>query len=101
MGNPIKSIEIKSVTGIYGIYLFSPSQDRNEIFFKPSLWYPFNFKKKDKMIEELRDKIDTYQLFDRAFLIFYCSYLIFLILVIVSQADIIPKPVLSILNGLI
>ena len=57
----IKSIEIKSVTSIYGIYLFSPSQGRNVIFFKTSLWYPFNFKKKDEMIDELRDKVDTYQ----------------------------------------
>lgn len=57
----IASIEIKSITGIYGIKLFNPSQGRSEIFFKTSLWYPFNFKKKDDMINELRDKIDAYQ----------------------------------------
>ena len=57
----ILSIEIKSVTGIYGIKLRNPSQGSKEIYFKTSLWYPLNFKKKDEMVNELRDKIDCYK----------------------------------------
>jgi hypothetical protein len=57
----IKSIELKSVTGIYGIYLITPTHGRNELFFKTSLWYPLNFQKKDASVNELRDRIDKYQ----------------------------------------
>lgn len=57
----ILSIEIKSVTGIYEIKLLNLSQGSNEIYFKTSLWYPLNFKKKDEMVNELRDKIDRYK----------------------------------------
>lgn len=57
----IKSIDIKSTTGIYGINLYTPSQGEKEIYFKTSLWYPLNFKKKDEMVNELRDKIDAYK----------------------------------------
>jgi len=57
----ILSIEIKSLTGIYGIRLLNPSQGNKEIYFKTSLWYPLNFKKKDEMVNELRDKIDRYK----------------------------------------
>ena len=58
----ILSIEIKSLTGIYGIRLLHPSQGEKEIYFKTSLWYPLNFKKKDEMVNELRDKIDRYKI---------------------------------------
>ena len=57
----IKEIRLQSLTGIYGILLYTPSQGEKEIYFKTSLWYPLNFKKKDDMINELRDKIDAYK----------------------------------------
>ena len=57
----IKAIKLQSVTGIYGIQLYAPSQGEKEIYFKTSLWYPLNFKKKDEMVDELRDKIDAYK----------------------------------------
>lgn len=57
----IKKIRIQSLTGIYGILLYTPSQGEKEIYFKTSLWYPLNFKKKDALVDELRDKIDNYK----------------------------------------
>ena len=57
----IKSIEIKSVTGVYSISLFVPSHGQTEILFKASLWYPLNFQKKDALVNDLRDKVDLYQ----------------------------------------
>ncbi len=57
----IASVEIRSLTGIYGIKLFNLSQGNKEILFKTSLWYPFNFKKQDEKVNELRDKIDRYK----------------------------------------
>ena len=54
----IRSIELQSITGIYSIKLLHRSQGRTEIYFKASLWYPFNFQKKDEIVEELRNKID-------------------------------------------
>lgn len=57
----IKSIEINTPTGIYGIKLYVPSQNGKEIFFKTSLWYPLNFKKKDEQVDELRRRIDRYK----------------------------------------
>jgi len=57
----VKEIEIKTISGIYKINLYSPSQDGKSILFKTSLWYPFNFKKQDEKVNKLRDKIDRYK----------------------------------------
>ncbi len=57
----IKSVEIKTISGIYKIILFGPTQDGSVIMFKTSLWYPFNFRSQDEKVNELRDKIDTYK----------------------------------------
>jgi hypothetical protein len=57
----ILSIELQSLTGIYGIKLISPSQGEKEIYFKASAWYPFNFQKKDEVVDELRQKINRYK----------------------------------------
>ena len=57
----IKDIEIKTISGIYTINLYLPSQDGTSIMFKTSLWYPFNFKKQDEKVNELRDRIDRYK----------------------------------------
>jgi len=57
----IKEVRIQSITGIYGILLYTPSQGEKEIYFKTSLWYPLNFQKKDDMVNELRDKIEAHK----------------------------------------
>lgn len=57
----IKSIAIKSLDGVYEISFYSPTPDGEHIFFKTSLWYPLNFRKKDDMVNDLRDKIDRYK----------------------------------------
>ncbi len=57
----IKDIEIKTISGIYKLNLYDPSQDGSSILFKTSLWYPFNFKKQDEKVNELRGKIDKYK----------------------------------------
>lgn len=57
----IKSIEIKTISGIYKIILFDPTQDGSVIMFKTSLWYPFNFRKQDDKVNELRKIIDTHK----------------------------------------
>ena len=57
----IKDIEIKTISGIYIINLYRPSQDGNFIMFKTSLWYPFNFRSEDEKVNDLRDKIDRYK----------------------------------------
>ena len=57
----IRDIKIKTISGIYKINLYSPTQDGSVIMFKTSLWYPFNFKKQDEKVNELRDRIDPYK----------------------------------------
>jgi len=57
----IRDVEIKTISGIYTIHLYVPSQDGSTIMFKTSLWYPFNFKKQDEKVNELRDRIDRYK----------------------------------------
>ena len=57
----IKDIEIKTISGIYKINLYMPNQDGKSIMFKTSLWYPFNFRKQDEKVNELRDRIDRYK----------------------------------------
>lgn len=57
----IKSIEIVSIDGVYAINFYHPVQDGEKIFFKTSLWYPFNFQKKDDEVNILRDRIDRYK----------------------------------------
>lgn len=57
----ILSIELRSVTGIYGIKLINPSQGEKEIYFKASAWYPFNFQKKDEVVDELRQMISRHK----------------------------------------
>ena len=54
----IKSIELYNG---WRINLYRPTQDGDRILFMPSVWYPFNFRKKDAEINELRDKIDNYK----------------------------------------
>jgi hypothetical protein len=55
----IKSINLIDPSGIHEIKLHDPSQVGERIFFKPSIWYPFNFKKVDNVIFKLKDLIDS------------------------------------------
>ena len=57
----VRDIEIKTISGIYKINLYAPSQDGSSIMFKTSLGYPFNFKKQDEKVNELRDRIDRFK----------------------------------------
>lgn len=43
----IKEVDIKSLGGVYEVELFNAEQLGKKFYFKPSLLYPFNFKKKD------------------------------------------------------
>jgi hypothetical protein len=54
----IKNIELNKG---WGINLYRPTQDGDRIRFTPSVWYPFNFRKKEEEINKLRDKIDRYK----------------------------------------
>lgn len=57
----IRNIEIKTLTGIYTLNLYGKSQDGEKISFKTSMWYPFNFRKQDEKVNELRDRVDKYK----------------------------------------
>ena len=57
----IRDIEIKTISGIYKINLYMPNQDGKSIMFKTSLWYPFNFRRQDEKVNELRERIDLYK----------------------------------------
>jgi len=53
----IKDVEIKTMGGVYQITLYHPEQVGEAFFFKPSLLYPLNFKKKDALVDLLRRNI--------------------------------------------
>lgn len=54
----IESIEISTLGGTYKVNLYSPEQLGSEFYFKPSLFYPLNYKKKDELVNLLRRYID-------------------------------------------
>lgn len=54
----IKSVEIVSLGGVYKVNLYRAEQLGNEFYFKPSLFYPLNYKKKDLLVNHLRKNID-------------------------------------------
>lgn len=57
----IRSIEYKPYYCNYEIKLMRPIEDHSKIWFKASLWYPYNFNKKEEKVKELRDKIDSHK----------------------------------------
>ncbi len=57
----IKSIDIKSLDGVYEIKFYNLTPDGEKLFFKTSLWYPLNFQRQDDKVNDLRDKIDRYK----------------------------------------
>lgn len=58
----IKEIDIKSLGGVYEVELFAAEQLGKKFYFKPSLLYPFNYKKKDERVNVLRKNINKAQL---------------------------------------
>ena len=57
----IRSIVLGRFDGIHKFNLITPIEEGKAVFFKTSLWYPFNFKRDDEKLYQLRDKIDTYK----------------------------------------
>jgi hypothetical protein len=57
----IKEVDIKSLGGVYEVELFQPEQLGKKFYFKPSLLYPFNFKRKDALVNVLRKNINLAQ----------------------------------------
>ncbi|MBX2894177.1 MAG: hypothetical protein KF763_01950 [Cyclobacteriaceae bacterium] len=54
----IKDVDIKTLGGVYEVELFQAEQLGKKFYFKPSLLYPFNFKKKDELVNVLRRNIN-------------------------------------------
>ncbi len=54
----IKSVEIVSLGGVYKVNLYRAEQLGEEFYFKPSLFYPLNYKTKDLLVNHLRRNID-------------------------------------------
>lgn len=55
----IKEIDIKTLGGVYEVELFQAEQLGKKFYFKPSLLYPINYKKKDEMVNVLRRNINA------------------------------------------
>ena len=54
----IRDVNIKTLIGHYEIVFYNAEQLGNKIYFKPSLLYPFNSKKKDQLVNVLWQKIN-------------------------------------------
>jgi len=57
----IKEVDIKSLGGVYEVELYNAEQLGKKFYFKPSLLYPFNYKKKDELVNVLRKHINVAQ----------------------------------------
>ena len=57
----IKDVDIKTIGGVYEVELYNAEQLGDKFYFKPSLLYPFNFKKKDALVNVLRKNINKAQ----------------------------------------
>lgn len=57
----IKDVDIKTLGGVYEVELYQAEQLGKKFYFKPSLLYPFNFKKKDALVDVLRRNINLAQ----------------------------------------
>jgi hypothetical protein len=54
----IKDVNLKTLIGHYEIIFYNPEQFGIKIYFKPSLLYPFNSKKKDELVNVLWQNIN-------------------------------------------
>ena len=57
----IKEVEIKTLGGVYEVELYTAEQLGKKFYFKPSLLYPFNYRKKDDLVNVLRKYINQSQ----------------------------------------
>jgi hypothetical protein len=57
----IKEVEIKTLGGVYEVELYTAEQLGKKFYFKPSLLYPFNYKRKDDLVNVLRKYINQAQ----------------------------------------
>lgn len=57
----IKEVDIKTLGGVYEVELYQAEQLGLRFYFKPSLLYPFNYKKKDELVNVLRRNINRAQ----------------------------------------
>ena len=57
----IKEVEIKTLGGVYEVELYTAEQLGKKFYFKPSLLYPLNYKKKDALVNVLRKSINQAQ----------------------------------------
>jgi hypothetical protein len=55
----IRSVEIKTLGGVYRVDLHFEDVMGSYFYFKPSLWYPLNHRKKDALVDVLRHRIDS------------------------------------------
>lgn len=53
----IESVEIATIGGVYKVNLYHADQVGKEFYFKQSLWYPFNYKRCDDLVNVLRKAI--------------------------------------------
>ncbi len=52
----IKEVDIKTLGGVYEVELYQAEQLGLRFYFKPSLLYPFNYKKKDELVNGFKKK---------------------------------------------
>lgn len=55
----IKDVELKSFSGVWRVDLFYEDVIGDHFYFKPSLFYPLNYRKKDALVDLLWQKIDA------------------------------------------
>lgn len=55
----IESVEIVSLGGVYKVNLYHAEQLGDHFYFKPSLLYPLNYKRKDALVNQLRAAVDA------------------------------------------
>lgn len=53
----VKDIELVSLDGLYKFKLYHHDQFGKEVVCKPSIWYPFNFKKIDAELNRIRSMV--------------------------------------------
>ena len=53
----VKDVEIVSLDGLYKFKLYQHDQFGDEIVCKPSIWYPFNYKRIDAELNRIRSYV--------------------------------------------
>ncbi len=54
----VKNVELVSLDGIYKFELHDTDQFGDTVFCKPSMWYPFTYKRVDDELHKIRKMID-------------------------------------------